>query len=263
MIPQLPTEVADDRLEELLGSDSWVLSQKLDGHRVLIETGTTLKRYNRHGEETTVPEGIRRSLGGLSQRWVLDGEFLDETFWIFDILELNGTNLLNSRWFMRQTAVTGFVERVNDPHVRAVPQLDLEDYKRESFTNLRDHNAEGVIFTDRNSFYKQGRTNQVLKYKFLKTVDCIVTAKGLEGKDNLEIAVMRDGVKVNVGRVSALTGDGPNIKVGDVVTVTCLYSTETGRLFHPVKPRLRTDKLPEECTFDQVEVIKLNKEVLL
>lgn len=263
MIPQLPTEVNDTECEKFLGDDQWAMSQKLDGHRLVLSSGNGLKRYNRHGDETPVPVVLQQSkLARTEVPILIDGEFLDETLWVFDILELNGKSLLKFPWFARVEVAAALVEKLDDPVIKSIPYWDLLTDKHDMFDKLRNNNAEGVVFADKNGRYHQGRSKSLLKFKFLKEVDCIVTDKNLDDKDNLELAVMRDGAIHNVGRVSALTGDGPNIKVGDVVTVTVLYSTEGGRLFHPVKPKLRTDKLPEECTYDQIEVIKLNKKVL-
>lgn len=261
--PQLPTEVAERRLEALLSDDRWAMSQKLDGHRFVVQTGP-VNVYNRHGEERTVPRELAAALGWIEAHWVLDGEWLDNTLHVFDIISTSRGSVTRWPWETRQKLLGDLVPKIalKTDAVTLVQQVHGTEAKRELFDRCRDNMVEGVVFALTDSRYWQGkRTEMVYKYKFIKEVDCIVLRKGLDGKDNLEIGMFRNGAIVSVGRVSALTGDGPKVQPGDVVTVKVLYSTEAGRLFHPVKPILRTDKRPIECTFDQVEAIKTNREI--
>jgi ATP-dependent DNA ligase len=261
--PQLPTEVSEKRLEALLSDDRWVMSQKLDGHRFVVQTGP-VNVYNRHGEERTVPKELDAALGWVTARWILDGEWLDNTLHVFDIISTSRGSVASWPWETRQKLLGDLIPKIalKTEAVTLVQQVYGAEAKKELFDRCRNNMVEGVVFALADAKYHHGkRTDTVYKYKFIKEVDCFVINKGLDGKDNLEIAMYDDGSVVSVGRVSALTGDGPKVKVGDVVTVKVLYSTEAGRLFHPVKPRLRTDKRPIECTFDQVEAIKTNKEI--
>lgn len=263
LAPQLPTEVSERRLEELLSNDRWAMSQKLDGHRLVVQTGP-VGVYNRHGEERTVPKELAAALDWIDARWILDGEWLDNTLHVFDIISTSRGSVARWPWETRQKLLGDLIPQIalKTNTVTLVQQVYGTEAKRELFDRCRENMVEGVVFALTDSRYWHGkRTEMVYKYKFIKEVDCIVRAKGLDGKDNLELGMFQNGIVVSVGRCSALTGDGPKVKPGDVVTVKVLYSTETGRLFHPVKPRLRTDKHPEECTFDQVEAIKTNKEI--
>jgi hypothetical protein len=47
--------------------------------------------------------------------------------------------------------------------------------------------------------------------------------------------------------------------VGDVVTVILLYSTDDNRLYQPTMPKIRLDKAPEECGWDQLDLCRTNK----
>lgn len=83
----------------------------------------------------------------------------------------------------------------------------------------------------------------------------------MDGKQNLRLAVYRDGKKVDVGDCTARAGDGLAIKKGDVVEVRYLYVGANGRLYQPTFPKIRDDKAPHECTWDQL--VHVQKGVLV
>ena len=87
----------------------------------------------------------------------------------------------------------------------------------------------------------------------------MVIDRGINGKDNLLLGVYRDGEMVEVGKVSALTGDGPRVSIGDVVTVKVLYASAAGKLYLPVTPHLRTDKSRTDCGYEQIIALQTNK----
>jgi hypothetical protein len=115
--------------------------------------------------------------------------------------------------------------------------------------------GEGIIVRDQEAPYESGRrTSALRKAKFIKTMDVVVTARGRDGKDNLSIGVYDGDRLVDLGTVTAMAGDGPTLQVGQVCEVRYLYahlSPDGPRLIQVTMPRLRTDKLPAECTLDQ------------
>jgi hypothetical protein len=120
---------------------------------------------------------------------------------------------------------------------------------------LLENGAEGVMFNRLQASYEFGRRSfSLLKVKFIKDVDCVVTALNLDSKANMQLAVY-DGDELRIiGECTALAGDGARVKPGDVVTVQYLYALDPSapRLYQPTRPRIRTDKSPRECVLDQI-----------
>lgn len=252
---QLPREITRQEVSRYLNNDAFAISQKMDGHRIIVKTAP-LMCYTRQGLEREVPPTVRRALAGISTEWTFDGEILDKTYHCFDILSTSKGDVRSWSWHQRQAVLAATLGGRDD--IMVVPQ-HLDD-KPAFFEKCMAEQVEGVVFANVNAPYRGGRAlNALLKFKFVKDIDCVVVGRGDNGKDNLTLAVYRMGDLVEVGRVSALTGDGPNVEIGDVVTVTVLYTTASGRLYQPVKPKIRTDKSATECTYEQIINLQTNK----
>lgn len=259
--PQLLKPAEDWELPYYLSNDNFLMSQKLDGHRTIVATNP-LRCYSRTGLAVKVPPSLANSsIASLDSEWIFDGEMLDGTYHCFDILSTPKGDLLRWDWNQRQEVLTVIAERCE---LNVVRQVHGTVEKARFFQACSEAGVEGVVFVDKFSHYQSGkRSTTARKFKFRKDVDCVVTQIGVDGRDNLELGLYDpDGLLVNVGKVSALTGDGPRVEQGDVVTVTILYVTESRRLYQPVKPRIRRDKLPEDCTVDQLDQYIVNKQLL-
>jgi bifunctional non-homologous end joining protein LigD len=260
---QLLKLIEDHDATPYIISDNWAMSQKIDGHRVLIECDNgVVKGYNRQRVERDLPHQVVSMLSKSTKRFVFDGELLGNTYWVFDVLEIPDTDITHWSWFDRNQTMQLLIGSINDKHIKLVKHYFAYEEKKKFFDRCQSSGVEGVVFNSLVAPYGNGSTNGALKLKFLADVDCIVIDANVDDRENLVLAVYRNEELFPCGKVSALTGDGSRIKVGDVVQVSCLYSTEKGRLFQPRTPRIRTDKSPSECTFDQIESIKLNKKVL-
>lgn len=255
--PQLP-ETAHD-VNSFLNDDKWCMSQKMDGERcVLRASDTAVMGYNRSGEAKAIDGQAHDTLLDIPAGWTFDGEMVNDTYYVFDLLEASGKSLLNHPFTARFTMLEMLLEAKTYGMV-LVPHYFYRDDKIEKYAVWEEEQVEGAVFKRVDKHYSFGRSRWWRKAKFVKDVDCVVTAVGVDGKNNLELSVYDGETLVSIGKVSALTGDGPNAKVGDVVKVNTLYATNSNRLYQPTKPRIRTDKTAEECTMDQVLAIKTNK----
>ena len=149
----------------------------------------------------------------------------------------------------------------------------------ELWEKITDLDIEGVIAKKKGSKYEAGKRSALwLKIKNLKTVDCVIQGFTWgEGKREdtfgaLYLGVYRDGKLVNVGKVG--TGwteeelkalrekmDEYRIKVTEekvlleptlVCEVEYLEKTKRGDLRAPSFKRLRFDKKPKQCTWEQL-----------
>lgn len=255
MQAQLPKDCSDPNI--YLDSPEWGISQKIDGQRMILSIDSgKVTGYNRNGVQRDVPATISNYLKDMPVSFTLDGELLDDQYNMFDII--SGT-ICSWQLERRYQLVCDLAERMDSNIIRKVSIHTLN--KREIFDDLLYSNAEGVVFKKLSAPYKSGRNSNFIKYKFLNEVDCYVTELGCESKSNIVLSMWNGNEFIEVGKCSALTADGPSVKVGDVVTVTCLYATDSDRLYHTVMPRIRTDKLPQDCVIDQLELCRTNKEV--
>lgn len=79
-------------------------------------------------------------------------------------------------------------------------------------------------------------------------------------KNAMTLGLYKDGKLVEIGRVaSGLTdairedmANNPDNYIGHVVEVECMSTTKDGALRHPVFVRMRDDKAPEDCKYEEV-----------
>ena len=244
-----------------LNSNSWGMQQKIDGWRMLVSTGPHgTVTYNRKGEYLEAPQTVLDFFADFTTKWTFDGELLGDTYWIFDLLKIPTGDIRSWPLARRYELLTMLEDKLTGP-VQLVPLIT--ENKEQVMEDLRSRGAEGVVFKLLSAEYSGKETSACLKYKFVKQVDCVILDRGVGDKDNFVLG-MFDGAKyVDVGKCSALTGDGPEADIGSVIQVDILYVTKGDRLYQPVKPKLRFDKTPQECTVDQLEEYRTTKEVLM
>lgn len=249
MKPLLPTNISD--VEKILNDPNWAITEKMNGQRCVASVGNyqIVTAIGRNGSDRDLPSSVERQLTALPLNWTFDGEIIGDHYYVFDILETPDYDLRDQPWLLRAKFLNELFCR-NFFHSMSNVGYQLED-KTTVFNLIREGGSEGVVFKDIRSKYQEGRRDTWLKFKFMCDIDCVVTGKN-QGKANLILSVHKDGRFVEVGKVSALTGDGPNINIGDIVEVSCLYVTPTHRLYHAKMPRIRTDKTSVECSWDQI-----------
>lgn len=260
MKPQLATTMTQDKLLDACGDPSWVVQEKKNGHRLLTEfTSTTIHGFARNGNRVGIPVRVANALAPLGRaetKLFLDGELITTAgigrYHVFDVVI--GDDLpFGERW----AALASIADSLgwNDPEgvVQIVPTVTETMDKVRFVQRLIRTAAEGIIARDINAVYEPGvRSRNCLKYKLLKTIDAIVIDTGRGGKDNLILGLHDGDRMVEIGAVSAQTGDGPIVRKNDVVEVTFLTVSPDRRLIQPVTPRLRKDKDAAECTVDQL-----------
>ena len=264
MKPVLAESATPDRAEALLRNDEWIAQQKVDGQRVLVTINDgNVQFLNRQGvaKQTNVTRPMRDEFARFHiGEWAFDGEILDGVLWLFDMPRAGEHVDPTSPLAWRMSVLDGLVEQgifTDSPVVRVLPRAETTDEKVALCEKVRDFGGEGLMLKNLNGRYEIGRRSRhLLKYKFVNTCDAIVSRAGFDGKENLSLQVYRDGKRVDIGDCTARAGDGLAIKVGDVVEVRYLYLGANGRLYQPTYPKIRDDKSPEECTWDQLVPVR-------
>lgn len=256
MKPMLAEVLDPGDLDRVLTDDNWWAQQKLDGDRVLfsVEDGVATA-LNRQGEirRNLVPRVLFGQFARLPGTWVFDGELMDDgTYWLFDLPKANVHIAPTDPYRFRLVVLERFFAGWQpDECVRLLPTARSTEAKARLIEETMARNGEGVIFKDSAAPYRAGkRSTTMRKVKFTKTVDCVVTDVGREGRANCHVALFEGGQLVEVGSVA--TAGKPVPHVGDVLEVRYLYASGDRRLYQPVYLKVRTDKAPSECTIDQL-----------
>jgi ATP-dependent DNA ligase len=256
--------------ERYITDSAWVMQQKLDGVRLMAHRVSGGVDYNGAGGGPVTFaaaaqwfEAIHPTLMRLPVGTVLDGELMIETgdYWVFDLPVLPkmvGTGTIQRR---RREVLEHLIGLLGDNKIQVVPEARTLDEKGKLLGRCYAAGAEGVVAKRHDAIYVEGRTNVVMKLKFVKTVDCVVLDRNTGGVENAELGMYRDGTLVQVGACSML--GKPDAKVGQVIEVMCLYATAGNWLYQPRMLRIREDKTSFECEFQQVLDIVTSREVIL
>lgn len=270
MEPMLARPCPETSAPELLGSPDWVLQPKIDGERLLVAVvNGEVRGWNRAGTQVTVSDRIIENMCSPGLNFMLDGELVGDTFLVFDAPGVEGFCDESTRLSERLNVLSKLFGLWNpDPKIRQVMSVNDPSEKRALLQRIYDGNGEGVMLKNMRSLYRYGdRSRDWLKLKRHHSIDCVVTSES-EDRNSVTVSVYKDGALIDphgdgIGTVGTLTGDGPYVKVGDVIEVRVLYTSRSGRIVQPTLPRIRGDKNPVECTFDQIESAKLNKDLTL
>jgi len=251
--PQLLNAVEDP--EPLLADEAFYLQPKHDGKRLLLhKQGFEITGINRRGIECGFPESIRAAAAALPHNFLLDGEAVGDTFHVFDLLEVRFTDLRPLPYKTRLVELLNLLASTEQSAIQWVATHNGKVAKRRVFDQLREENAEGVVFKRIGAPYSPGRPNSggdQLKYKFVETASVIVNA--INAKRSVGIAVWDNGTLVPAGNVT-VPADQLIPQVGDAVDIRYLYAMPgSGSLFQPVYLGVRDDILAVECTRDQLK----------
>ncbi|MFL6366522.1 MAG: non-homologous end-joining DNA ligase, partial [Nitrososphaeraceae archaeon] len=93
------------------------------------------------------------------------------TYYIFDILYLDGEKLQNLDFLQRRSILSKVINKNNRVQISDF----FEERGREIFDSVKSMNLEGIVAKHKSSRYLQGtRSREWLKIKTIKTQDCVV-----------------------------------------------------------------------------------------
>ncbi len=93
------------------------------------------------------------------------------TYYIFDILYLDGKNLQNLDFLQRRSIISKVINKNNKVQISDF----FKERGKEIFDSVKTMNLEGVVAKYKSSRYLQGtRSREWLKIKTIKTQDCVV-----------------------------------------------------------------------------------------
>lgn len=262
---QLLNPIEPDELHGLLANDRVIAQQKLDGNRVLVHVGETLRATNRAGQLTTIHASIFPALASIPQGTVIDGELVagegGPTYWLFDVLQIAGEDLRELGYLDRWQRLDAEIEPAVEHPIRILDYAQGPAAKRALYDRLMAANAEGIVFKQHDAPYQAGRPGSggaQLKHKFIKSADVVI----LENAGNAYRMGAYEGDELReIGKVFAGTTNESRAELDErlgagerpVAEVRYLYATDDEQLYQPVFVRLRDDKSAKECSMSQLE----------
>lgn len=257
MKAMLPTEIDKDAVRCLLNDSDWAIQQKHDGARVLAKVNlgkveTFLHRNGgpiKHTATTQHLPAIKKALRRGLDRFTgyVDGEVVNEDGGRYEVFDLYDKYNPHLDYAIRNRMLHDLIPPSDK--VRLVKTYSEQDAKVDFLHRAEEAGIEGVILRHLYKPYVQARTTHVLKHKFVKSVDLIVTGRSTEPMSATLGAIdPHTSRMVTVGACSMI--GKPPAQVGDVVEVQFLYWTGSS-LYQPRLVRIREDKSTLQCTLDQ------------
>jgi bifunctional non-homologous end joining protein LigD len=256
---QLLSPIELDELDAYLANDKMIAQQKIDGMRVLATiTESEVIVTNRDGQKTAkVDMRVFDGLAYLPHGTVVDGELMDDGYWLFDVLQLGDEDVRARGYVERWELLENELEPAFTGDIRVVPIATGKSAKQKLADRLRKAGAEGLVFKQRDAPYTPGRGTTQRKLKFIKSADVII----LENAGNAYLMAVYDGKKLfECGKVFSGTTNASR-KLLDaalgrgekpICEVQYLYASTDHQLYQPVFVRTRDDKPAKQCVRGQL-----------
>jgi bifunctional non-homologous end joining protein LigD len=243
--PQLLNFIEEDDLEKYFKDPEWVAQEKMDGVRCLIvQKNGIAQGSNRKGLVVNLPETIVKDIQQLDGDNIFDGERIGDSYYVFDVLQRGSVSLAKTTYLERYDDLVEMFEPCTLSAIKIVPLASTEGQKRALYKELREREAEGIVFKKGESFYVPGRPasggNQV-KFKFYSTGTFRVIKVNDKRSVALAVYAGPGAVPSPIGNVT-IPANHQIPKVGDLVEVRYLYAFMGGSLFQPTYLGKRDDK---------------------
>jgi bifunctional non-homologous end joining protein LigD len=211
---------------------------------------------------------------------------IPSTFYVFDILYLDGKNLENLEFWKRRELLSGVI--CSNGGYKSVIRISesFEGKGIELFENIKALGLEGIVAKNKNSAYLQGaRTTDWLKIKNLHTQDCVVIGytRGegnrigyfgsllLAALDKELVFIGHSGSGFDVSQMIAIFNRLQEIKTDEIPVTYVPYVnrdpvwvrpllvvevkfdgwTNDMIMRAPIFIRIRDDKKPQECILEK------------
>ena len=255
--PQLLTPITEEEAEKYLADDLWCIQEKKDGkHGLLRVADGKLIAANKQGLEMSIPSNVEKAMLQHFDSVILDGELIGDQFFVFDILEYQGSDLrildYESRYEVYLTNKI-FPKGSLDCLILVPAYIGVEE-KTAFFERIKAEKKEGVVFKKLNASFKEGRPEtggDMVKCKFWATLSAIVDERETGKSSFITYVLNEQGKRVYLGHCTALGKVMP--QPGDIVELRYLYAYPGGKLIQQNLIGIRDDVTKEECTTKQLK----------
>jgi bifunctional non-homologous end joining protein LigD len=253
--PQLLNPIDETEALTLIDDPLWCMQEKKDGKRLLLwKDGATVIGINRLGLTTGIPASIIKNAQEIPGDFLMDGECVGETLYVFDLLSENGRSTMADPYQSRLHTLTDLLDHSWHPAIQLIETAMESVDKVSMLQTLRNEQREGAVFKRLDAPYTPGRPNTGgthLKYKFCATLSAVVAK--VNDQRSVELKLRKESEWVMAGNVTIPANHEVPSK-GSVVEVRYLYAfRESGCLYQPVYLGLRSDIAAWECTVEQLK----------
>lgn len=245
-VPQLLNVFRDETmLENLLNDDEHIMQEKHDGERrpVRVEN-SEITAMNKEGVVSALPQNVADDALLFGADIHMDGEAMGDRYVVFDLLHWQGESLRDKPYEARFAQLRALCAEQRFSGIEVTNWADTPETKRALFEQLKNHNAEGVVFKRKNAPYSPSRPasgGSQHKYKFEEVCSVHVSARNNKRSVAVECWHNDNDTPIALGDITIPANhDIPN--VGDIVNVRYLYKYENGSLFQTTYLGTRTDQ---------------------
>jgi bifunctional non-homologous end joining protein LigD len=245
--------IEEAEAERLIKDDDWWAQEKYDGKRMLLHKADAVTAINRNGLSVGAPDAIIKCAGRVDQTYLVDGEAVGETLFVFDLLEIDTIDVRSTPYSQRLSQLESLGLR---GAIVVAETVKISQEKQRFYDRLRAAGAEGIVFKHQAAPYTAGRPNSggtQVKFKFYATASVVVTQ--INAKRSVAVAVLDGEQSVEVGNVTI----PPNKEVpavNSIVEVRYLYAYQGGSLYQPTYLGVRDDLRVEDCGIAQLKYKK-------
>ncbi len=221
--PELLTPIEEPEALQLVQDASWWFQQKLDGRRLAVQKADgQYSGINKLGQLIPIDSRLTKCLESVqAQTFLVDGEITDSQFHLWDLLDIDGTDLRIQPYEIRYARL-GLVFRGVDEALRVCETAMTPKAKRAFVKVMHQSRAEGFVCKNRNAAYTGGRAGQHFKCKFVTTSSFIVgpkpAAKAADGHRSIGLYLVDEDRQRFMGTVGvperyALPRDGQIVEI--------------------------------------------------
>ncbi len=257
--PELLTPIEEPEALQLVQDASWWFQEKFDARRLAVQkTDGQYSGINKLGQLIPIDSRLTKCLESVqAETFLVDGEITDSRFHLWDLLDINGTDLRIQPYEIRYARL-GLVFRGVDEALRVCDTAMTPKAKRAFVKAMHESRAEGFVCKNRNAAYAGGRAGQHYKCKFVATSSFIVGPKPKAGDDHRSIAVyLLDASRLRFMGTVGVPDRYRVPKEGEIVEVRYLYCYpgEEGKLIQAKYfGKIRDDVARGDCSVSQLKL---------
>lgn len=232
--PRLLNDIDESMVMLHVHLPTWWVQFKHDGDRVQLHSnkGVVTLFSARSAKTRACPLIIAEACERMPlDSFALDGEIVDDTLWVFDLLSTEDTDWRALPYESRMAALESLIPRLHCPTIKLVETARSEMNKTEMILSAKETHQEGVVFANKNAAYRSGRPSRggdSLRWKFVASGSFIVSKHNIgEGKMSINVA-LHDGTEIGtcsvIGKEPASTRRKEQSKWNhSTITGTCRF----------------------------------------
>jgi bifunctional non-homologous end joining protein LigD len=259
--PELLTLIEEPDALQLVQDASWWFQQKFDGRRLAVQkTDGQYSGINKLGQLIPIDSRLTKCLESIqAQALLVDGEITDSRFYLWDLLDINGTDLRIQPYEIRYARL-GLEFRGVDEALRVCETAMTPKAKRAFVKAMHESRAEGFVCKNRYAAYAGGRAGQHFKCKFVTTASFIVgpkpAPKAADGHRSIALYLREENHQRFMGTVGvperyALPHEG---QIVEVRYLYCHPGAEGKLIQAKYFGKIRNDVALGDCSVNQLKL---------